>query len=229
MAALNRLSIAVVVPTWNEARALPRLLDALQHLDVDEVVVADGGSTDRTVDLAGGYGVTVVKAPRGRAKQLAAGARASTADVMWFVHADAVPPPGSATLVREVLSADDVIGGSFLLHTVGERAEPLWLRIADLRSRLTRYPYGDQAIFLRREAYDAIGGVPDVAMFEDVELIRAVRPLGRLVSLPLEVRASGRRFETNPLYYGVLMRLFPWLHSAGVSPQRLARWYHAVR
>lgn len=200
---------------------------------VDEVVVVDGGSRDDTVAQAGGVaGVRVLSAPRGRGRQLQAGVEATTAEILVFLHADVTLPADAAAHVRRALVDPAVAGGAFRTRTVndGPRSwiDP-FLPLADLRSRVTRFPYGDQAMFARRRALDAIGGVPPQRLMEDVELARRLRRVGRLVTVPAVVTVSGRRFVQRPGRAILAMRLFPMLYRLGVSPSRLARWYGAAR
>ncbi len=120
-----------------------------------------------------------------------------------------------------------VVAGAFRTWTVPERPAR-WsglLHLADVRSRLTRLPYGDQALFVRAETFWRAGGYPTQALLEDVELARRLRRLGRIARVPARVRVSGRRFEARPLYYTAAMWLIPWLYRLGVAPDDLARWY----
>lgn len=225
--------VGVVVPTLDEEAALPGLLDRLAGLDLTEVVVVDGGSTDATVEVARAAGARVVQGVgRGRGLQIAAGARAVRGEVVWILHADARPPSDAVTRMRAALSRSDVVAGAFLLHTVPAggrfRLGPL-LRVADLRSRWTRLPYGDQGLFVRRTALDTIGGVPEQALFEDLELSRRLRRVGRIATVPVELEVSGRRFEAHPFRALVLMHALPALYRLGVAPERLARLYPPVR
>lgn len=225
-------TVSVVVPVLDEAKALPGLLAALRAHDVLEVVVADGGSRDDTVALAEAGGARVVHAPRGRGPQQNAGASVARGQVLWFVHADARPHAESVPAIRRALDAPDVVGGAFRLRTVPSDAAVRLgglLRIADVRSRVTRLPYGDQAIFARAATFREVGGFPQVGMFEDVGLARRLWRRGRLVTLPLEIEVSGRRFEARPLASLVAMNVLPTLHRLGVPDRWLLRLYPPVR
>ncbi|MCB9664274.1 MAG: TIGR04283 family arsenosugar biosynthesis glycosyltransferase [Alphaproteobacteria bacterium] len=226
-------SVSVVVPTLDEARALPGLLRRLAWLPLREVIVVDGGSRDGTAGIAAAAGARVVRTgTAGRGPQLARGAAEARGEVVWFLHADARPPLDAVARIREALAGDDVVGGAFLLHTVpggGPWSLGPLLRVADLRSRWTGLPYGDQGIFCRREALDAVGGVPAQPLFEDLELSRRLRARGRLARVPQEIEVSGRRFEARPLASFVAMHALPVLYRLGVPPARLARWYAPVR
>lgn len=219
-------AVAAVVPTLDEADRIGPLVDRLFALGCAEVLVVDGGSGDSTVRVATEAGARTLVGERGRGSQLDAGWRATSAPIVWFVHADAWPDPRAVFAIRRAMRRADVVAGAFQLHTVEDRPRWGWLvRIADLRSRYTRLPYGDQALFVRRSALVAIGGVPKLALFEDVMLARRLRATGALVTLPFEVRTSARRYTEAPLRTFLLQWLLPVLFAMGVSPARLATWY----
>lgn len=226
--------LAVVVPTLNEAQRIGPLLDRLTSMDgLGEIVVADGDSTDGTVELVRARpSVELVSAPRGRGPQLNAGAAACGGDVIWFLHADAWPPEDAAALIDRALTDPAVIAGAFRTHTTTDRPSRLMaaaVRLADLRSRYTRIPYGDQGLFVRRGAFTAVRGFPPQPLFEDVELSHRLRRLGKLKTVGASVGVSGRRFEAHPVYYFAMMNVLPVLYRLGVPPARLARVYGDVR
>lgn len=198
---------------------------------VAEVVVVDGGSRDRTRAIAGSVpGVRVLGAPRGRGPQMNAGARASAAPVLLFLHADVSLPADAAGRIATALADPAVVAGAFRTWHVADVADAgSWvtpfLHLADLRSRVTRLPYGDQALFVRRAAFEAAGGFPEQRLFEDIELARRLRRIGRVVTVPACVRVSGRRFVRAPLRALVAMRLFPLLYRLGVPADTLASLY----
>jgi len=224
------VTLSVVVPVLDEARRIAGHLSALQRVPgIDEVVVVDGGSRDDTVAIAWRTpGVRVVTSARGRGTQMNAGARAARGDVLLFLHADAVLPPDATRLIDHALEDPGVVAGAFRVRTVAE-SDARWLgpllRLADLRSRVTRLPYGDQAVFVRRIAFERVGGFPDQPLMEDIELARRLWRVGRIRTVPGVVRVSGRRFLANPVRAVVAMRVFPLLYRLGVSPARLARLY----
>jgi rSAM/selenodomain-associated transferase 2 len=222
--------LAVIVPVLDEAARIGRSLRALAATPgVGEVIVVDGGSADCTVEIARSFpGVRVLAAPRGRGPQMNAGARAASGAVLLFLHADVTLPADAAAHVAAALADPGVVGGAFRTWTVADGGGwplgPL-LHLADLRSRVTRLPYGDQALFVRREAFWRAGGFPAQPLMEDVELARRLRRLGRLVTVPASVRVSGRRFAHNPLRAVLALRLLPVLYRLGMAPERLARLY----
>lgn len=221
------------MPVLNEER---RIDDALRELaaiaGLHEVIVADGGSTDRTIELVQAHSVEIVRAPRGRGPQLNAGAAVATGDVLLFLHADTSLPRDAAEHVARALARPRVIAGAFRTWTIADEPRPWFaplLHLADLRSRVTRYPYGDQAMFVRAGTFRDAGGFPDLPLMEDLELSRRLWRYGRIYTCPASVRVSGRRFVARPIVYTAMVNVFPVLHRMGVSPHTLARIYGAVR
>jgi rSAM/selenodomain-associated transferase 2/rSAM/selenodomain-associated transferase 1 len=231
--ALAAPMISVVMPVLNEEKRIERALAQLAHVrDLHEVIVVDGGSTDRTRDLARAHRVRVITAPRGRGPQLHAGAAIASGDVVLFLHADTTLPPDAADHVTHALAQPRAIAGAFRTWTIADEPKPWFaplLHLADLRSRLTRYPYGDQAMFVRADAFRAAGGFADVPLMEDLELSRRLWRQGRIYTCAASVRVSGRRFVARPIVYTALVNIFPALFRAGVSPRTLARFYRQVR
>jgi rSAM/selenodomain-associated transferase 2 len=226
-------AVAVVVPVLDEQVRIGRRLDELRRLGVAEIVVVDGGSRDHTPAIAAAVpGVRVLTAARGRGTQANAGAGATSADVLLFLHADAALPSDAMHWIAWALASPDVVAGAFRVrHVADDGADWLGvlLRLADLRSRVTGLPYGDQALFVRRSAFVAAGGFPPQPLFEDLELAKRLRRLGRIVTVPAVVRVSARRFLRRPLRSLLAMHTFPLLYRFGVSPATLERWYGAPR
>jgi len=158
-----------------------------------------------------------------------AGARLATGDVLLFLHADASLPAGAAAYVEGALADPRIVAGAFRTWHVADGARAPWLHLADLRSRLSGLPYGDQALFARREAFERSGGFPDQPLMEDLELSRRLRRLGRIAIVPASVRVSGRRFLAHAIRDTLLVNAFPLLYRLGVPAERLARFYADVR
>ena len=227
-------TISVIVPVLDEeARLGRRLAELAATPGLGEVLVVDGGSADSTVAIAHTFsGVRLLSAARGRARQMNAGAAAAVGDVFLFLHADVSLPRDAAAWIVRTLADPRVVAGAFRTWTVPDgapsRLGPL-LRLADIRSRVARFPYGDQAIFVRRDAFARVGGFPDQPLMEDLELSRRLRRLGRIATVPAVVRVSGRRFVTRPIRFTLIARTFPTLYRLGVPPRVLARFWGAVR
>jgi rSAM/selenodomain-associated transferase 2 len=217
--------LTLVVPVLNEARGLAASLQALAPLRArgHEVIVVDGGSEDASASVAAPLADRVLRAPRGRAAQMNAGARAASGDVLVFLHAD----------TRLPAQAEGKILGALERHRWGrfdveiEGRHPALRVVAaamNLRSRLTGIATGDQAIFVRRAEFP---GFPQIALMEDVALSRLLKRRGRPACLRSRVRTSGRRWESRGVLRTVLLmwrlRLLYWL---GVPPERLARQYY---
>ena len=217
--------LSVVIPALDEAERIAGAVASARAPNV-EVIVVDGGSSDATCERAGEAGARVIRCARGRARQLDAGAREARGDALLFLHADTTLPAGYAEVALRALSDPRVAGGAFALR-FEERTRGLrWIeRIARLRVRLFGLPYGDQALFLRRETLEAIGGVPQVPILEDFDLVRALKRRGRLALLREEAVTSARRHLAGGPWRIALRHLAIALGgSLGVDRARLAAW-----
>lgn len=236
--ALSTLSVmpwlSVVVPVLDEARRLELVLRRLVGLPaVDEVLVVDGGSGDTSRAVARSVpGVRLLEAPRGRAQQMNAGASAARGEVLCFLHADVTLPRDAVGHVARAFAREAVVACAFRTRTVddvgGSWASAL-LPVADLRSRWTDLPYGDQAVCVRRSAFERVGGFPDQPLMEDVELARKLRAQGGFVRLRSKVTVSGRRFLRRPLRTLLFWNSFPALYQLGVRAAVLEKLYGNVR
>lgn len=224
------MRLTVVIPVLDEARRIDACLDALEEQPgIDEIIVVDGGSRDGTPDrVRSRPGVGLLESERGRARQMNAGAAAARGDTLLFLHADAVLPDRAAATIEATLARPGVVAGAFRTWHEAERwrGPRAWLlHLADVRSRVSRLPYGDQGLFLRVATFHRAGGFPELELMEDLAFARRLRSLGRVGIAPCAVRVSGRRFEAAPLYQTALVNLFPFLYDLGVSPRILARLY----
>lgn len=225
----------MVIPVLDEeARIAGCLRAASAHAGFTEILIVDGGSSDRTVDIAKGFaGVSVLSAPRGRAAQMNVGARAATGDIILFLHADVRLPADAAVHIERALSDAGTVAGAFRTWTVDDRGRSSWiaplLHLADLRSRYSRLPYGDQALFVRSRVFRSLGGFADVPLMEDLELSRRLSAVGKIRVVPAVVMVSGRRFLDRPIYYFFLINLMPLLYRIGVPPRVLGKVYGNVR
>ncbi len=226
------MSLTVVVPVLDDAGHLATLLS---NLDVTcpgaEVIVVDGGSRDGSPGVASRHpGVRLVSSGRGRGLQMNAGAARARGDVLLFVHADTILPPGTFEAVRRALADPRSAYGRFDVRF--DSARPVLRVIAalmNLRSRLTGICTGDQAIFARRASFEALGGYREIALMEDVDLTRRLKRLGRLAALRLRVTTSARKWEREGVARTVvLMWTLRALFACGVGPDRLHRWYYGT-
>lgn len=224
------MRLTVVVPTWLEASRIGGLVTSVRPW-AEEVVVADGGSPDGTAEIAAAHGAHVLITPRGRGPQLRAGAAAATGDVLLFLHADVEPRGDPRSSIERALADPDVVGGNFLLRfSPDDGYARLFTWCNDARRRLFRIYYGDSGIFVRRSVYEALGGFPDLPVFEDYELARRMERVGRTAYLrDVELHASARRFAHAPLRTLGIWILMQTLYSGGVPAERLARLYADIR
>ena len=216
------------MPSLNEADGIGAALDALRPLRErgHEVIVADGGSTDGTREYAAPGADRVLAAPRGRARQMNAGAEVATGDVLVFLHADTKLPPEADRAVFEALGRRPG-WGSFAVRLSGVHpAFRVIERMISLRSRLSGIATGDQAIFVARDLFRSAGGFVDIALLEDVELCRRLRRIARPVRPRAPVVTSSRRWEAGGIARTtVLMWWIRGAYALGVNPDRLARHY----
>ena len=225
------MSLSVIVPTLNEETVLAATLQRARQPGVREIIVVDGGSTDRTRAIAAPHADLLLSAARGRAAQMNTGAAHARGDVLLFLHADTLVPPGFAQAVIAACGDDAVVGGRFDVHL--EPSSPLIRLTAHLinrRSRLTRISTGDQAIFIRRAVFDRLGGYADIPLMEDIDLSRRMKHAGRIACLRQQVTTSARRWQKDGVVRTILLM---WslraLYFFGVSPARLQRVYRNAR
>lgn len=222
--------LSIIIPTLNEGSNLTRLLPhVLAGCPQAEVIVVDGGSSDDTRKVASRFPrVRLLTSAPGRAKQMNAGARAARGDVLLFLHADTFLPPGIEAAIRQALADPGIVGGRFDVRFDNPR--PIFRTIAammNLRSRLSGICTGDQAIFVRRQVFAALGGYPDIPLMEDVELSRLLKRKGRRASLRLEVKTSARKWERDGVVRTILLMWgLRFLYFIGVTPGRLHGWYY---
>lgn len=224
---MKRLSI--IIPTLDEAARIVATLESLGDLRRrgHEVIVADGGSRDATAALARDLADQVVCSPAGRAEQMNAGARAAAGDVLLFLHADSRLPAEADRLLLQGLAAGGLAWGRFDVQIAGTH---LLLRLVEsmmnLRSRLTRICTGDQGIFVRREAFAAIGGYPRQELMEDIAISVRLRRVSAPLCLRERCLTSARRWESEGVLRTIV--LMWWLrlqYALGAAPARLARSY----
>ncbi len=222
-------NISIIIPTLNEAENLPAL-KALTNL-VAEIIVVDGGSSDASVQIAKDLGFTVLTSDKGRGVQLNLGAEKASSALLLFLHADTLLPSDFPDLAWECLADQATILGSFSLQL---DTKNLLLRTlcagANLRSRYLQLPYGDQAFFLRRHDFHALGGFPEIPIMEDYVFVKQAKKQGRVRTLPQTVTTSARRWQAlGPILTTVINQLMILGYCLGVSPEKLASFYRSRR
>jgi len=199
-------TISFIIPTINESGNLDIVLKRLLPVEDGEVIVVDGGSIDGTPDVARRHGARVITSRPGRARQMNAGAAASSGDILVFLHADTVPPDEYCQYLRHALSIPGVAAGAFEL-SIGARGGGLRMceHLVNWRSHVFGLPYGDQAFFMTRAVFDRTGGFPDIPIMEDVEMVRRLKQVGRIVIVPVPVETSPRRWQKRGLLLTTLI------------------------
>lgn len=227
--------VSIVIPALDEERAIAATL-AGALAQADQVVLSDGGSRDRTVEIALQMGARVVSGQPGRGLQLNRGAEAALAtdsepdDILLFLHADTTLPAGAIAQVRTAI-ADGAVGGAFEIRFDGRGwVYRLGERVASLRSRVSRLALGDQAIFVRAGRFTHLEGFRSWPLLEDLDFMLRLRQAGRIAILRPPVTTSARRFAARGPLRTVFGNWWIWLQFVrGVSPERLAARYRDVR
>lgn len=225
----HTMQLSIIIPVLNEAEGLPMLCEHLAPLQQQgaEVILVDGGSQDGSDRCIEAHGLRLVRAPRGRAVQMNAGAAAARGDVLLFLHADTRLPPQAWQRLQSVLPPQALAWGRFDVAIDGQATTlrlVAWMMNA--RSRLTGIATGDQALFMTRAAFDAVGGIPEQPLMEDIEISRRLCHLARPICLTERVRTSGRRWEQRGVWRTIfLMWRLRWAYWRGVPASQLAKAY----
>jgi rSAM/selenodomain-associated transferase 2/rSAM/selenodomain-associated transferase 1 len=230
-AAATEPELSIIIPALNEAKVLPLTLARIPQGSVFEVIIVDGGSHDQTVELSLSWGAKVISSPRGRAVQMNTGAGQARGRSLLFLHADTLLPWGFKEHIDRILSDPETVGGAFQLKL----APPLHglvliEKMANWRARVLQLPYGDQAIFTRSHLFRVLGGFKDIPIMEDVDLVQRLKRQGRIRIAPVPAITSSRRWKEKGVWRTTLKnQLTLWAFLAGITPVRLARWYHGEK
>ncbi|MHC4118620.1 MAG: TIGR04283 family arsenosugar biosynthesis glycosyltransferase [Planctomycetota bacterium] len=222
---------SVIVPVLNEADRINSLIDGLHNQGAEpscEIIVVDGDPKGGTVKAIEARDVVTITTEKGRGRQMNAGAAAARGEILIFLHADTVLPDAALEKIERVLENQEYVGGAFDLKIDSDTLFLKYISVrASLRSRWNGIPYGDQAIFLRKDYFDQIGGFKDIPLMEDVELMRRIKKDGKNICiLPDKVTTSARRWQRDGALYTTLKnQVLVLLFYLGVSPGRLAKYY----
>jgi rSAM/selenodomain-associated transferase 2 len=225
----DRPSVSVIIPTLNEERCIGRTLAALANVQSGavEFILADGGSQDRTIEIARGLGARIVASERGRGTQMHNGARAARGHVLLFLYADTIASPDLLEQISEVLTGDATApGGNCSIRFEGESRPARFMTWLYPKLEKLGLCYGDSGIFVRAQVYEEIGGFKPYPLFEDVEFVSRLKKRGNMVRLPVELVTSLRRFEERSFVFTFArwstLQVLYWL---GVSPHALNSLY----
>jgi rSAM/selenodomain-associated transferase 2 len=224
------MRVSIITPVLEEEKAIESTLENLRSSRA-EVIVVDGGSKDGTLEVARRMQVPVIVSSPGRARQMNAGAAVAQGDVLLFVHADTRLPPSAIDDITAALEDGRYVGGRFDVEL--DDNAPIFGLIGVLinfRSRLTGVATGDQAIFVRRTIFEALGGFPEIPIMEDISFSRNLKRIGKVACLRSRVVTSARRWQKHGIGRTILkMWALKVLFLIGVSPFRLKRFYVEVR
>ena len=220
-------SVAALVPVLNEGAILKSFIARLRQTGVSEIIVADGGSNDDSFSVATELADKVVKSPPGRGRQIACAAQHATAEFLWIIHCDSEPPLDAVSEIKAIMANDKAIMGAFPI--VFDSNHPL-LRLYGFLSRFDTplTTFGDQGFFFRTKDYRRLGGISDLALFEDVELRRQLRPHGMIVKSKLDLKTSARKFRKHGVAVQQVKNAYLLArYFAGANPDVLAKLYYA--
>jgi len=226
------MRISVIIPVLHEGENINDVLTSLEVSANDrpyETIVVDADPAGGTITRIKDSRVVTLRAEKGRARQMNTGAARATGGILLFLHADTLLPADALAKIEEALSDGSCGGGAFDLGIQNSR----WIfrligRCASWKHRLTRVPYGDQAIFLRRNVFEALGGYPEIPLMEDVELMKRVKRKGwRIIILPDAVKTSSRKWEKDGVIFTIFRNwVLQTLYLIGMPAARLVKYYY---
>ncbi len=223
--------ISIIIPVLNETEIINQSLQHLNkiiHAHNCEVIVVDGNLTGNTIQSITVNNTKKISSPQGRGAQMNVGAKCASGSILLFLHADTLLPAKAMNHVIATCNDPGVVGGAFDLGIDSNR---FLFRITEqyvfLRSRMTKIPYGDQAIFLKKEIFDRMGGFNNIPIMEDIDLMRRIKHHGyKIHFIPEPVKTSPRRWETEGVLYSTVRNIIlSSLFYCGISPNRLKKWY----
>lgn len=236
------MKLSIIIPTLNEESLIEKNLafikkelSAISHQLSAEVIVADGGSRDRTVEIARRFADRVCISNKGRGEQMNAGTKVSEGDLLLFLHSDSIVHLSGIVNMLKAMEYNNVIGGAFRLKIDsptpmykcwGKIAFEIISTVANMRARILGIAYGDQGIFVRRNIFYAVGGYPDIPLMEDVEFVKRLKGNGKFIILSECITTSSRRWDREGILYTTIRNwILISLYLMGVSPSRLKGWY----
>jgi rSAM/selenodomain-associated transferase 2 len=228
---VNEYILSIIIPVLNEQSQINEVIEHVNAQDFDggyEIIVVDGDQHSETLKAVEDQNAICLTRAKGRGRQMNAGAAGARGDILLFLHADTRLPAGALKKIVCVLENKDYVAGAFDLSIDSDRWFLKYIAArASLRSRLNRIPYGDQAIFIRKNYFDEIGGFKDIPLMEDIDLMRRIKKAGgRIHIFRDKVVTSARRWEAEGALFTTLRnRIVVLLYYLGVSPHKLAKFY----
>lgn len=222
------MRFSIIIPTLNEARFIHACLLDLQTLkNKSEIIIVDGGSTDNTLEIAKPLADKIIISSQGRAKQMNAGAKLAKGETLVFIHADTFLPENALDLITQALSKTNPGWGRFNVQLKGNHILlKVIAALMNIRSCLTNIATGDQVLFVSKQLFDKVGGYPDIALMEDIELCTNLKRLSPSICLKAKVTSSGRRWEKNGVFKTILLMWRLRLgHFFGENPDILSTLY----
>lgn len=225
--------ISIIIPVLNEAATIEETLNNISTTPDIEVIIVDGGSQDKTVEITKLFSelaavpIQIIATNAGRAHQMNAGAAIAKGDVLLFLHADTCLPSDFDILLLKTLQDATTIAGAFQLK-INAQLPGLRLveKLVNMRSHIFSMPYGDQAIFMKASIFDEIGGFPNLPIMEDFELVLNIKKRGRIAIISAPVITSGRRWQKlGVVKTTILNQLIIAGYYLGIPPQLLSKWY----
>ncbi len=224
--------ISIIMPVLNEERNIEKTLQNVSRLKGDfELIVVDGRSTDRTVEIAEKYATTIMVTDRGRAKQMNAGARIAEGEILLFLHADSRLPRDALNKIETALDDRAVVGGALKFHLDDGSFKFKFVSVlSNLRARLSKTYPGDFGLFVRKSAFDKVGGFNEIELMEDIDLCKRLRKVGELVQPDAKIISSPRRMKREGiLKTWIHMQIIRFLFFIGIPPTKLIEFYKDVR
>jgi rSAM/selenodomain-associated transferase 2 len=224
-------NFSIIVPVLNEAERINEAVDHIRDQQVDEgveIIVVDGDRAGSTIKAVTDDEVVKLTAARGRGCQMNRGAAFAKGDVLLFLHVDTRLPPNALALILSALHEKRIVAGAFDLgFNTTRKIFTVTEKYVSVRTRLTRVPFGDQAIFIRRDYFEKIGEYAEIPLMEDVELMKRIRKRGdKIAIIPEKVKTLPRRYEQEGILYCTLRNwVLQLFYALGVAPERLAKWY----
>lgn len=219
--------LSIIIPTLNEEKNIGACLRAILAQNSNaEIIVSDAGSSDKTLEIVSGFKkAKLVSAPPGRAKQMNLAAKKASGEILCFLHADSVIPPSFVDEIARAFSEPRIVSAFFRYSVSSNKFRYRLMEfIVRLRSEFFKIPYGDQAICVRKSIFDQLGGYPEVAILEDLYLVRSLKKLGAIKAIPLELKTSARRYEEKGFLKLILIHwmivIADWL---GLNIEQFAR------